>query len=72
MAQRDPFLTEEEFRYAAECRRLARLARRKTPAAQRIDIAGYLRALQSLGQIWAGFADRPTHHSSLAARSARR
>jgi hypothetical protein len=59
MAPDDLFLSDEDFRYAAECRRLARLARPKRLLARRIDVARYMRALESLGQLWRGVADRP-------------
>ncbi|HEY2894351.1 MAG TPA: hypothetical protein VGJ16_09065, partial [Pirellulales bacterium] len=64
MAPDDLFLSDEDFRYAAECRRLARLARPtrlarpKRATARRIDVARYMRALEALGQLWRGVADR--------------
>jgi hypothetical protein len=70
-AQRDLFLTDDEFRYAAECRRMARLARPRKQPAQRLDIAGYLRALESLGQIWAHPPSVRQHHGFVT-RSVRR
>jgi hypothetical protein len=60
MAPDDVFLSDEAFRYANECRRLARLARPGAWRARRIDVAKYMRALESLGQLWRGVvADRP-------------
>jgi hypothetical protein len=59
MVPDDPFLSDEDFRYAAECRRLARLARLKRLPARQVDVARYMRALESLGQLWHKVADRP-------------
>jgi len=71
MAPNDLFLTDEEFRYAAECRRMAKLARPRKQPAQRPDIARYLRALESLGQIWTHLPSARQHHGFMT-RSARR
>jgi hypothetical protein len=44
-------LSEESFRYAAECRRLARLARKPMPSANTGTMA-YLRLLAWIGDVW--------------------
>jgi hypothetical protein len=73
MIPRDDFLTEEEFRYAAECRRLGRLAQRsRTHNPRRIDIAGYRTALDKLEPLRRLFSQPEPRHAKFMARSIHR
>jgi hypothetical protein len=62
MNPQDPFLTDEEFRYAAECRRLARLARRP-PAKNQNGPAtlAYSRLVAWFGNVSARYIHPPRH-----------
>jgi hypothetical protein len=64
----EPFLTEEFFRYSAECRRLARLARKPisvvTPG---IGAVAYLRWLEWLDQVSEWSFNPPVHRPQFVA-----
>ena len=69
----EPFLTEEFFRYSAECRRLARLARKPKGAIQ-ANTAEYRLWIDRLGDIYAQYIAPPLTHRPqfLANRTPRR
>jgi hypothetical protein len=68
----EPFLTEECFRYSAECRRLARLSRKPNGASQS-KTAGYRLWVAWFGDIYAQAIAPLTHRPQLVAnRAARR
>ena len=60
MDPRDPFSSEESFRYAAECRRLARLAR-KPVIPDSTGTATYLRLLAWAGDVQAEYVNGLRH-----------
>jgi hypothetical protein len=69
----EPFLTEEFFRYSAECRRLGRLAHKPNNATQG-NTAEYRLWIDWLGDIYTQYiAPPPTHRPQfLANRTPRR
>jgi hypothetical protein len=69
----EPFLTEEFFRYSAECRRLARLAR-KPHGAKQGNTAGYRTWIDWVRDIRATDIINPLTHRPqlLASRASRR
>jgi hypothetical protein len=72
MDPQEPFLTEEFFRYSAECRRLARLARQPVNGATQ-GSAGYRLWIDWLGDIHAQYISPLTHRPQpLVSRTARR
>ena len=73
MDPQEPFLTEEFFRYSAECRRLARLARKPANGATQASGAGYRLWIDWLRDIHAQYATPLTHRPRLVvSRTARR
>jgi hypothetical protein len=62
MDPRDPFHTDEFLRYAAECRRLARLARVPDEDVENKGSAAYLRSGDWMGQLRALYADHVRRH----------
>ena len=73
MDPQELFLTEEFFRYSAECRRLARLARKPANGATQVSTAGYRLWIDWLGDIYAQHLSPLTHRPQLlASRTARR
>lgn len=74
MDPHEQFWTEEFFRYSAECRRLARLAR-KPPGggARHAGTVAYLHWVEWLGDIHAQYINPPTHRPQyVASRSVHR
>jgi hypothetical protein len=72
MDAREPF-SEESFRYAAECRRLARFARKPATRDSTATVA-YLRLLAWLGDArakYAGASSRPDFFGSTAGHAHR-
>ena len=70
MDPRDPF-SEEAYRYAAECRRLARLARKPTPPDSTTTVA-YLRLLAWLSDVQQHFGTHKQPEFSRASSPSRR
>ncbi|MEA2980027.1 MAG: hypothetical protein QOF09_1850 [Alphaproteobacteria bacterium] len=68
MNPHDQFATEEFFRYSAECRRLARLARKPAGGAtQGLGATAYRRWADWLGDIHAGYINPPSYRPQFAA-----
>ena len=64
----EQFLTEEFFRYSAECRRLARLARKPTGAVTLgIGAVAYLRWREWLDQVSEWSFNPPVHRPQFVA-----
>ena len=66
MDPHDQFWTEEAFRYMAECRRLARLARKPPSAAGQGAAVAYRHWIDWLGDIQAQYINPPRHRPQFA------
>ena len=73
MDPQELFLTDEFFRYSAECRRLARLARKPANGATQRGTAGYRLWIDWLRDVHAQYIIPLTHRPQLlAVRTVRR
>jgi hypothetical protein len=69
MDAHEPFLSEEFFRYSAECRRLARLARKPPGRSQQgRGTAAYSRFIEWVGEVQARYSSPPEYRPQLVVR----